>query len=233
MLKNKKTDGFSVVELLVVMVIIGILSGIGIAQFKSTQQKAEETKILAENVNSCKEIIAQCTQSQTTENCITYNDCVNGGPPQTIRKNAGASAWGSTGAESTKNFSGDGNISMSIENATSRSMLGLSTTNINHDYSTIEFAIYLRYGVLYLYESGSNLGTFGNYAINDTFSIAREGNQIKYYKNNSLFYTSSQTAPTQPLLADVAIFTGEIAKAKMNGVSIQWTNTNNVEIITD
>ena len=84
-------------------------------------------------------------------------------------------------------------------------MVGLSTTNTNDSYTSIQFAMYLRAdAVLEVYESGTSRGGFGTYASGDIFRIAVVNNQIRYYKNGTVFYISAGT-PALPLLVDVSL----------------------------
>ncbi len=84
-------------------------------------------------------------------------------------------------------------------------MIGLSTTYGSSSYTTIQYSIYLQNnGVFSVYESGTNRATFTNYTATDTFRIAVEGNQIKYYKNRELFYTSL-TQPNLPLYVNASL----------------------------
>lgn len=75
-MKINTKKGFSLVELLVVIVIIGILSGMGIAQFQSQQKKAKRAKRIAERAQVCKQMVATCAETQNL-NCQSYTDCVN------------------------------------------------------------------------------------------------------------------------------------------------------------
>ena len=84
--------------------------------------------------------------------------------------------------------------------------VGLSTSNINNDVTTIQFAIVLNNaGGVSVFESNNNRGNFGNYVANDVFRIAVENNVVKYYRNGILFYISN-TVPVLPLLVDVSLY---------------------------
>ncbi|MEN9330943.1 MAG: hypothetical protein RLZZ94_33, partial [Bacteroidota bacterium] len=84
--------------------------------------------------------------------------------------------------------------------------VGLSTTNVNNDFATIQFAIVLNNaGGVSIYESNNNRGGFGNYAANDVFRIAIENNVVKYYRNGTLLYISN-TVPVLPLLVDISLY---------------------------
>jgi len=52
--KKKKKNGFTLVELLVVVVIIGVLSAIGIPQLLAAQDRAKDAVAKAEVVNAAK-----------------------------------------------------------------------------------------------------------------------------------------------------------------------------------
>ena len=150
-----------------------------------------------------------------------------------LTKNTGSNAW-NAGAESANSFIGDGNITMIIGETNTYRMFGLSTTNTNNNYNTIHFAIYPNNaGSIHVYENGTHSGNFGTYSTGDTLKVAREGNLIKYYKNSVVLYTSTQTAPTGSLLADVALYSvgSTILNAKMNDELIEWTNLGGVDLV--
>ncbi|RJQ33657.1 type II secretion system protein [Candidatus Parcubacteria bacterium] len=66
--------GFTLLELLVVVAIIGIMSTIAVVNLNSSRDKAKEVKILAEMSN--KQKIAQvCSFSGLELNCGNYGDC--------------------------------------------------------------------------------------------------------------------------------------------------------------
>ena len=56
-----KEWGFTLVELLVIITMIGILTAIGIATYDGYKQDAEEGKEIAEAYQACIEALAQCT----------------------------------------------------------------------------------------------------------------------------------------------------------------------------
>ena len=90
-----------------------------------------------------------------------------------------------------------------------RLMICLSESSPNSSYSTIDFAIYLAYQNVYVYESGAYKGIYGDYASGDTFKVERTGTgTIKYYKNNNVIYTSTETS-TAPLIIDASFYNPE------------------------
>lgn len=113
-------------------------------------------------------------------------------------------AWNG-GAASINTVSNDGYLEFTAVETNKNRMIGLSTSNVNSDYTTIQYAIYLQNnGTVNVYESGTNRGGFGSFSTGNTFKIAVEGNVVKYYKNGTLFYLSA-VSPTLPLLVDVSI----------------------------
>lgn len=73
--------------------------------------------------------------------------------------------------------------------------IGLSAAGSNPD-SPIQFAILLNGTNMQVFESGSNVFWMGNSVSGDAVRVAREGTAIKYYVNNVLKYTSTQTSST-------------------------------------
>jgi hypothetical protein len=113
-------------------------------------------------------------------------------------------AW-TGGAESINKVYNEGYLVFKGGETNRWKMIGLSNTNQDSSFTTIQYAIYLRAdGVIEIYESGVSRGTYGNYSASDDFKIAVEGGVIKYYRNNNLFYISGQ-APILPLIVDVSI----------------------------
>ncbi|MDB5258458.1 MAG: hypothetical protein JWM14_3153 [Chitinophagaceae bacterium] len=119
------------------------------------------------------------------------------------------------GAASWNTVSNNGYFQFTATEVTTARMAGLSTTNADANFTSIQYAIYLtNAGAVQIYESGAGRGTFGTYAASDVMKVAVESNVVKYYKNNVLLYVSG-VVPTLPLLVDVSINTvnGTISNA--------------------
>ena len=97
-------------------------------------------------------------------------------------------------------------------------MFGLSRGDTDQMYTDIDFAIYLGYGSLYVYEAGVYRGVIGTYAANDRLRVAVEGGQVKYMLNGTTLYTSS-VAPIYPLLVDTSLYSygATISDARLVG----------------
>ena len=53
--RNKKQNGFTLIELMVVVAIVGILSGVGVPQLLKAQDKAKDSAAIATLTNAAKE----------------------------------------------------------------------------------------------------------------------------------------------------------------------------------
>ncbi len=53
--KNRKQNGFTLIELMVVVAIVGILSGVGLPQLLKAQDKAKDSVAIATLTNAAKE----------------------------------------------------------------------------------------------------------------------------------------------------------------------------------
>ncbi|MCA6384615.1 MAG: hypothetical protein IM620_14160, partial [Cytophagales bacterium] len=109
------------------------------------------------------------------------------------------------GAASWNTVSDNGYFQFTATETNTLRMAGLSTTNTDANYTTIQYAFYLlNNGTVRIFQSGVDIGAFGTYATNDIFKIAVEANVVKYYRNATLLYISA-IAPSLPLLVDVSI----------------------------
>lgn len=80
---------------------------------------------------------------------------------------------------------------MAGHSSNGRAMIGVDVSDPDINYTSIDYAIYLDNGTLYVYENNSFKGSFGSYTVSDTLGIQRNGSTIEYYKNGNRFYTSS------------------------------------------
>lgn len=65
-------------------------------------------------------------------------------------------------------------------------VLGLANSSPNTAYDLINYAFYFREDTVEIYESGEMKIELGKYTTNDEFVIARQGDSIRYFKNNVL-----------------------------------------------
>jgi subtilisin-like proprotein convertase family protein len=154
------------------------------------------------------------TWAWTTGVASTYptadaNDVFTWG--QSINKNSwsGVDGWGANAAAAISNESitnNGGYVEAIMQWNYYYAMMGLSDNNQVAEWTSIKYAIYPRADAqLEVYESGVSRGIVGTYVANDRLRVSVENNQVKYYKNSTLLYTST-VAPTFPLFLDVSIY---------------------------
>ncbi len=121
-----------------------------------------------------------------------------------LTKVQGGNSW-TGGAASSNTVNANGYFQFVATETNSRRMAGLSDSNINSNFNTIDFAFYLQSNSnLGIYENGSNRGNFGTYSTGDTLRIAAENGSIYYYRNQELLRIAP-TAPSLPLLVDISM----------------------------
>jgi len=99
-------------------------------------------------------------------------------------------------------------------------MFGLSHGDTDQSIEDIDYAIYPSpySSEACVYEGGANRGCIVPYVAGDRLRVGVEGGVVKYYRNGTVFYTSS-VAPTYPLIADTTLNTagGQVGSAAMAG----------------
>jgi RHS repeat-associated protein len=139
-----------------------------------------------------------------------------------------STAWGNAGAASTQTIaSGDGYVETTATETNTARMFGFSHVDADQNYTSIQFGLHLDLsGVIYVFESGSNRGTFGAYATGDKLRVSLEGGVVKYQKNGTTFYTSTVT-PTYPLLVDSALYS---TGATLNNAVVSQSGSSSANI---
>ncbi|MBS7787306.1 T9SS type A sorting domain-containing protein [Flavobacterium sp. CYK-55] len=122
-----------------------------------------------------------------------------------VKKTFSDNAWNG-GASSISTVKNNGYIEFTASETNKSRMIGLSSSDINSSYTSIQYAFYLENGgALYVYENGvQKTGNIG-YTTGTALKIAVENNVVKYYKDNAVIYSSSIT-PSQPLIVDVSMY---------------------------
>jgi len=118
------------------------------------------------------------------------------------------SMWGNAGATSVQSIeSGDGYVEFTALETNEERMCGLSVNTANQGWGDIAFATHLNTGgAFYVVESGASRGYFGDYRSGDVFRVSVESGVVKYYRNGTVFFTST-LKPSYPLQA-AAVFDG-------------------------
>ncbi len=118
-----------------------------------------------------------------------------------ISKTSG-SCW-HVGLATVGSFQADGYVEYEA-NDDSFFMVGLSDTNVNAVWTTIDYAIYNEGTGYVVYENTSYKGNFGQFQIGDIFRIERIGDKIHYKRNGKTFYISEKPS-TGSLIGDVSM----------------------------
>lgn len=123
-----------------------------------------------------------------------------------IIKTAAVNSWGTAGAASIEKLPAGQNgwIEVTVSENNTNRMIGFSDVNMDANYPSIDYALYLTSGNLHIYESGVSAGNKGPTVLGDVLRVERTGTTIKYYKNGSVVYTSMVPSTTD-LIADVAL----------------------------
>lgn len=149
--------------------------------------------------------LATSTMCQNVEIPIQFVDGSNSinVSGNNLTRTAG-SGW-DEGAISAQTVSENDYVYVIASETNTKRMFGLNNQSNSNHYNDIDFAIYFDNSANFkVYENGSSKGTFGTYTTGDTAKIKVENNQVKYYLNSTLLYTSNQT-PTLPLVFDVSM----------------------------
>lgn len=144
----------------------------------------------------------------------------------TLTKTA-AAGWGNGGAASTSSRTGDFGIQFTASETNTYRLCGLSDTNADANYTTIDYAVYLvADGTAWVFENGVSRGNFGAYQAGDVFKINRTGTTIIYLKNDTVFYTST-IASSGSLLVDTSLYStgATISHVKFYGVPAEVPGT--------
>ncbi|WP_408048581.1 DUF6443 domain-containing protein, partial [Tenacibaculum halocynthiae] len=123
-----------------------------------------------------------------------------------ITKTAGAGSGWNVGLATLGSFTADGYTEFIAESEHNPTMVGLSKTNTNTHYNTIDYAVYLYWSKrLLVYEKGVHKGEYGTFQKGDVLRVERIGSEVHYKKNGKTFYIS-QTPSSGTLLGDVSMY---------------------------
>lgn len=116
------------------------------------------------------------------------------------------SGWGNGGAASENILAGstDGWVEINLAYINSATMIGLSNSNIDAHYNTIDYAFFITNGNLYIYENGNEIGAYGSAQSSDILKVERISSQIFYKKNGATLYSTS-TVYSDPLIVDCSL----------------------------
>ena len=123
-----------------------------------------------------------------------------------ITKTGGANVWTDAGVATQESIQGDGYLGFKVTQVWNSFMAGLSYTDANVNYTSINYAIYIYAGDrVFVYENGVNKGEKTDHVPGDVFSVERRGTGIHYLKNGEAFYASQVPTTTASMVGDVSI----------------------------
>lgn len=132
----------------------------------------------------------------------TINCAVTG---NSLYKTAGRDDTSDAGARSLQSITaGDAYIEFTVAEANKTLFCGLTHDAIGTDFAEIDFAVKLTSFNVAEVRENNNYRAEVPYKNGDVFRIADEAGAVRYYKNETLFYTSARS-PAYPLIADVTL----------------------------
>jgi alpha-tubulin suppressor-like RCC1 family protein len=122
-----------------------------------------------------------------------------------LTKSATSLAWDS-GVISTRAIN-SGYVEATVSETNTYRMIGLGQGDTSASYTDLDFGAFASAdgATIQVYESGTYRGTFGTYVPGDRLRVAVEAGVVKYFKNGTLFYTST-VSPTLPLRIDSSFY---------------------------
>ncbi|WP_338814233.1 FG-GAP-like repeat-containing protein [Bernardetia sp. Wsw4-3y2] len=129
-----------------------------------------------------------------------------------------ATGWTSgANSASTQQLAATANgwVSNTITSNTSSYMIGLAKPNTAASYTSIDYAWYFVGNSNAVPSYNKNPGTAVAYQKGDVFTVAREGSQMKFYKNGTVVHQYTINA-TETLVADVAINSGSTGEVQVS-----------------
>jgi hypothetical protein len=122
-----------------------------------------------------------------------------------ITKTLASTSWNAGAASIEKLPAGqDGWLEVTVSEITTNRMIGLSDVNVDANYNSIDYALYIASGQFRIYEGGTLKLTLSGAATNQVLRIERIGDIIKYLRNGVIVYTSTIPSTTD-LIVDCSL----------------------------
>lgn len=159
--------------------------------------------------------------------------CDNNG----VLKKCAPSGWWNAGfvSKNVLKQSEDGRIRWTIQEIDKSKMLGLGGYTTSKRYQDMDYAIFHAQYKTYIFESGNLKATGPVITVGDEIEIQKKSNQIKYYINDRLIYTSSTTVTDNlHILSDVSTNDARIQNVEASFTEdYQLYTTASVSKVTD
>jgi hypothetical protein len=171
------------------------------------------------------------TMGSTMKNAVISGNLVTAEEPVVWTNAVGVTASGSdltktggagwdAGASSTRAIqSGDGYMEVTVAEVVLSRIAGLSRGDTDQTKADVDYGVEISAdGLLYVWENGVQRSSGVAYAVGDVIRVGVEGGVVRYYRNDTLLYTST-VPPTYPLLLDTSLFetNATLKKASLTG----------------
>lgn len=175
---------------------------------------------------------AYCSAPAPNRYPISWTDAVNVSVNQNNLTKTSGTGWNG-GAASINRIPAnqDGYIEMTIGNASTDVMFGLSYSNTNATWNTIDFNLYMsrfRGGNIVIFQRANQITSnseLGKYAQGDIVRVERKGSVVNFIKNGSVLY-SLPVDRSRSMIADVALYdkNSQVLKAYCSAPALRSTN---------
>jgi RHS repeat-associated protein len=149
---------------------------------------------------------------------ITWKNIVNAQVQGDDIASLGGGTWGS-GASSVQTLPAntDGWVEWTVTSRNVGYMMGLSQQDVNTNYTSLAYAVYINTSSLTFYEGSTQVGGSGDSNIGDIFRVERV-NGVVYYKRNGNIIKISPTLSTSALVADLSLrgTSAKISKVRLS-----------------
>jgi endonuclease/exonuclease/phosphatase family metal-dependent hydrolase len=144
----------------------------------------------------------------------------------TITKTSGCGECSDAGAVGNQSMT-SGSVSFTVSGG--RLLAGLGTdTSASTNYATVDYAFNFSSATTWDIREKGVYKTEGNYSISDVFKIAIEGATAKYYRNDTLVYTSKTAVPGALVMDTTLVTMGAAVQVVASSGSTTATTTSPV-----
>ena len=149
--------------------------------------------------------------------CVTING-------NSLQKSATTSAWDCGAASGQVIRDGYGFVEFTATEANTFRMIGLSNRYSGHDYSFIDYGVFLRHdGTINIYEAGTPITPQQPYQAGDRFRVEVRYGVVRYLQNGTLFYTSV-AVPVYPLRAIASFYSPNATVTDVRVGNLVWSD---------
>lgn len=189
-----KTTGGNAPSLTKTVTIVGGKAVVSFVQIPGKPGVTTTTRVCAPVTTT---VSYPAMPEQKAQPSVTYR-------PRTVVQEFGL-GW-NAGARSIAELAGNGSATFKVPSATG-AVVGFNDVDEDEGYLNIEHGIYFRRQTFQPIELGELVGAFATFVDTDTFKIERIGSRVRYFKNDSLVYTSLAPS-TGTVFLDASLYSG-------------------------